>query len=134
MFIAPVLASAARRAGAAILGGAVLWAVAREAGPRDCLVVIHAREEDLEVRADGWACPREADPYSPIVCELRPGRHTMSARRGGRTVHEESFDLGPGDDLVLTALDDARYEAEHSSKIRAVRPDGTPGTARSPRR
>jgi hypothetical protein len=66
----------------------------------------------------------------------------MSARRGGRTVHEESFDLGPGeesfdlgpgDDLVLMALDDARYEAEHSSKIRAVRPEGTPGAARPPR-
>jgi hypothetical protein len=94
---------------------------------------IHAPEGDLEVRVDGRACPREADPYSPIVCELRPGRHAMSARRGGRTVHEESFDLGPGDDLVLMALADARYEAEHSSTIRAVRPEGTPGAARPPR-
>jgi hypothetical protein len=50
----------------------------------------------------------------------------MSARRGGRTVHEQSFDLGPGDDLVLTALDDARYEAEDSPKIRALRLDETP--------
>jgi hypothetical protein len=134
MLIAPILASAARRAAAAILGGSVLWAVAREAGPRDCLVVIHVCEEDLEVRVDGRACPREADPYSPIVCELRPGRHTMTARRGGRTVHEESFDLGRGGDLVLTALDDARYEAEHSSKTRAVRRDEAPGATSSPRR
>jgi hypothetical protein len=134
MLIAPVLASVARRAGAALLGGAVLWAVAREAGPRDCQAVIHAAEEGLEVSVDGRVCPRERDPYSPIVCELRSGRHTMSVRRGGRPVHEESFDLGPGDQVVLTAMDDARYEAEHSAKVRAVRPDASPGAARSPRR
>jgi hypothetical protein len=117
----------ARRVGAAMLGGAALWTVAREAGPRDCEVVIHVVEADLEVRVDGRVYPREADPFSPIVCDLRSGHHTMSVRRGGRSVHEEEFELGPGDHIVLTALDDAWFKARPAA-IRAARPGAAPAT------
>src|SRR4051812_24029420 len=100
MTFATISALVARRLGAALLGGAVLWAVAREAGPRDCQAIIHVAEDDLEVVLDGRARPREGDRYSPMVCELGPGRHTMTVHRGGRRVHHEVFELGPGEQVV----------------------------------
>jgi hypothetical protein len=115
----------ARRVGAAMLGGAVLWTVAREAGPRDCEVVIRVVEAGLEVRVDGRIYPCEADPFSPIVCDLRSGHHTISVRRGGRSVHVEEFELERGDHIVLTALDDAWFKVR-PAEIRAARPPAAP--------
>ena len=40
---------------------------------------------------------------SPIVCELRPGKHGLRMTRNGETLYEEKFTLRPAEEVVLTA-------------------------------
>jgi hypothetical protein len=133
MLIGTISALLARRVGAAMLGGAILWAVARQAGPRDCEAVIHVAEAALEVRVDGWAYPHGDARSSPIVCDLRPGRHTLTVLRAGSPVHQGTFDLDPGDHIVLTAMDDAWLKAEIPDEARAGISAAVPAPA-TPRR
>jgi hypothetical protein len=42
---------------------------------------------------------------SPVVCELRPGRHTVRMIRYGQVLYEEEFTLAAGEERILTAWD-----------------------------
>jgi hypothetical protein len=40
---------------------------------------------------------------TPIVCELRPGKHTLQMTRNGKMLDEEEFSLSAGGEVVLTS-------------------------------
>ena len=115
MMIGPALTEASRRLAAALLGGVVLWQVAENAGPSDCQAVIHVTEADVEVRVDGKLRPTEIRLFSPLVCDLRSGRHTLTMSRGGRLLYEETFHVPPGGQVILTAHDPTRHSTSDGS-------------------
>ena len=98
---------AARRAGAIVFGGLLLWQVVDKAGQGEGEVVVHVAEVGATVSIDGRDYAFDLAPGEPICQSLRPGRHALAMRRGGRIVYEESFTIEPGDHLVLTAWDEA---------------------------
>jgi hypothetical protein len=111
-----MLIAATMHVGALMLGSAVCWQVVEHADSRDCEAVVHVTEAEVDVMIDGSEYRVEAWRPSPIVCELRPGRHTLRMTRGGRVLYEEAFTLGPGDDIVLTAWDELHSKrSRHSS-------------------
>jgi hypothetical protein len=100
-------AAAARSLGGGLLGGLSLWWVALQAGAHDGEVIIHLAAPGAEVRVDGRPCPAQVAPHDPIVVALRPGSHEMTVHRGGRRLSEQVFRLGAGEQMILTALDEA---------------------------
>jgi hypothetical protein len=108
MLIRGLLIIAARRVGSCAIGGAVLWQVVLHAGPRDCEVVVHVSEVGATVKIDGWVYPVDPNPGMPIVCDLRPGNHTLTMSRDDRLLYREDFTLGLGEYRVLTAYDETR--------------------------
>jgi hypothetical protein len=105
---------------ALLLGGVFLWQVAEQADPRGCEAVVHVTEADVDVWVDRSLFRVEGWNGSPIVCEIRPGRHLLRMFRHGRLLYEESFTLGRGEGIVLTAWDTTRPR---------VAPGNAPGTA-----
>jgi hypothetical protein len=105
IFLNIISVSVGRRLAAILLGGVILWWVAANARPADCEVVIHVVAQGLDVAMDGRAYPVASDPYSPIVFQLQPGRHTLTISRGTEVVREESFSVSGGEHLVLTPYD-----------------------------
>jgi hypothetical protein len=95
----------ARRAGTVALGLAVLWQVAERAGRKDGEVVVHVAAANAEVRIDDRAYEYDPYPASPIVRPLRPGTHRLTLTREGRLLHDETFTLESGGQVVLTAWD-----------------------------
>ena len=108
MSIRTVLTAMTKGVGSLALTCAVLGYVAGQAGPRECGAVIHVTEADVEVWVDGLSYRVDSWEDSPILCPLRPGRHELRMSRGGQTLYEETFTLRRGDDVVLTAWDQAR--------------------------
>ena len=98
----------AQYAGAVLLGAVVLPVVAQKADTRVYQTVVHVMEVGVDVWIDGMAYRVEDPQDSPIVCELRPGRHTLRMARSGRVLYEEIFTIRTDLDTVLTAWDQAR--------------------------
>jgi hypothetical protein len=96
--------------GAIVLGTAILWQIVEHSGPPRCQVVVHVTEDDVDVEVDGWDYRVKSTMASPIVLDLRPGRHTLRMSRRGRLLYEESFTLRPGRDVVLTAWDEGNRQ------------------------
>lgn len=71
-------------------------------------VVVHVTEPDVEVVVGGRAFRIKGRVYDPIVCKLRRGQHELLMKRGGRLLFRETFTVGPGQDVVLTAWDPLR--------------------------
>ena len=108
MLFQGIMIESARKVGAFSIGLVVLWQVAERAGRGNGEAVIHVVEPGVAVMIDGDTYPFDPAPGTPIVCPLRPGRHTLTTTRGGRTVHDETFTLEPNGHVVLTAVDDTR--------------------------
>jgi hypothetical protein len=108
MSIRTVLTAMTKGVGALGLGCTALGYVAEQAGPRECRAVIHVTEADVDVWVDGLSYRVDSWRDSPILCPLRPGHHALRMCRGGQTLYEETFTLRRGDDVVLTAWDQAR--------------------------
>lgn len=107
-----------KHVGVFAFGGAVLWQVAGHAVPHEgCEAIVHVTEVGVEVSIDGRPYRIETWRDSPFVCELRPGRHALRMSRCGHVLYEEAFSLRPGEEIVLTARDEAR-----SKKVRPPRP------------
>jgi hypothetical protein len=95
-----------KRVASFVLGGLVLWQVAEHAGPSKGTAVIHVAipNADLKVDDDSY---RVADPrQSPLVCELKPGPHSIRLLRDGQVLYREEFDVAAGKDIVLVAWDE----------------------------
>jgi hypothetical protein len=99
------LPAAGKVIGGLMLGGAILGHVAFTSGVGNGSAVVHVSAPQVDVVIDGVAHHVETMWDSPVVCELGPGRHALQMIRNGRVVHEESFTLGAGEDLVLAVGD-----------------------------
>jgi hypothetical protein len=108
MVIKGLLAAVAKGLGACVLSGWVLWQIAEHAGPQTCEVIVHVTEYPTVVTIDGRSYPVRTWRDSPIVCELRRGRHELRMWRGDRLVYQEAFQVRPGDNIILTAWDPGR--------------------------
>ena len=89
--------------GAFSLGGVILWQVAVHIGPQNGVAYVHVSTPNVDVMIDDAAYHIETLWETPIVCELSPGPHMLRMSRSGRTIHEEKFSLGIGQEIVLTA-------------------------------
>ena len=88
------------------LGGAIIWQVHDHCGVVKCLAYIHVVPPAVDVTVDGQTYRVETLWDSPIVCELRPGRHLLRMLRSDRVLFEQEFTLDPGEEVVLTAWEE----------------------------
>jgi hypothetical protein len=112
-----------KRVGTFLLGGVVLWQVAEHAGPSHGRAIVHVMSNHVDLIVDHDSYRIEDLGLSPIVCELRPGRHTVRLRRDGEVRYQEEFDVAAGEDVVLAA-----------SEPHPVDPRSLPPRLRHPRR
>jgi len=105
MLIQTLCMALAKRVGALLLGGVILWQVAVRCGATQGRAIVHVAASQVEVAVDGARYRIETLWDSPIVCDLRPGRHTVRMFRSGRVVHEEEFTIAAGQELILAAGD-----------------------------
>jgi hypothetical protein len=94
-----------RRVGALLLGGAILWQVATHWNSTDGRVIVHVATPQVYVAVDDATYWVENLWETPIVCDLRPGRHQVRMLQNGRVLHEEEFTLAAGEERILTAWD-----------------------------
>jgi hypothetical protein len=108
MSIRTIFTALIRGAGSLALGCTILGYVAAQAGPQGCEAAIHVTEADVHLWVDGESYRVDSWRDAPILWPLRPGRHVLRMLRGGRILYEETFTLGRGEEVVLTAWDPAR--------------------------
>jgi hypothetical protein len=97
------------------LGGTILWQVGAHSGPPNGIAYVHVTTPQVDVTVDDETYHIDTLAESPIVCELRPGKHGLRMTRSGQTLYEEKFTLRPAEELVLTAWDrpeDARAKPD----------------------
>jgi hypothetical protein len=102
--------------GAVILGGVILWYVAQHSGAQKSMAYVHVSATNVEVAVDDEEYHIDSFADTPLVCELRPGRHMLRMARDGQVVYEEEFTLGPGKEVVLTAWE-RRSEPQIASML-----------------
>jgi hypothetical protein len=88
-----------------VLGGTILWQVGAHSGPPNGVAYVHVTTPQVELTVDDETYRVETLANSPIVCQLRPGKHGLRMTRSGQTLYDEKFTLRPGEELVLTAWD-----------------------------
>jgi hypothetical protein len=108
MLIQTFAFSMARRVGALLLGGIILWQVVDRCGATRGQAIVHVSMPQVEVRIDDQAYWVETLWATPIVCELRPGHHRLRMLRSGRVLYEEEFTLAAGEERILAAWDGYR--------------------------
>ena len=94
-----------RRVGATLLGGTILWQVAEHCCSTNGQVIVHVAMPPAHVAVDDTTYWIENLWGSPIVCELRPGRHQVRMLRNGRVLYQEEFTLASGEERIVTAWD-----------------------------
>jgi hypothetical protein len=103
MMIQAAAYALAKRLGTLLLGGVVLWQVAEHVGPSHSWAIVHVSSPHVELIVDHDSYLIEDLSQSPIVCELRPGRHTVRLRKDGEVRYQEEFKLAAGEEVVLAA-------------------------------
>ena len=99
----------AKIAGQGVLGLAILGWVAGHCGSPNGTAVVHVIDRDVDVTIGGSLYRAQDGVAQPLVCLLPKGRHDLTARKGGRVVREESFDIQGEDIVVLTVWDPERH-------------------------
>ncbi len=105
MLIQALCMAQAKRAGAVVLGGAILWQVSLRCGAMTGQAVVHVSMPNVVIAVDDATYWVETLWETPIVCDLPPGRHTVRMHRSGRVVYEEEFTLATGQEVILSAWD-----------------------------
>jgi hypothetical protein len=105
MVIQTLSIALAKRVGAPVLGGFILWQVSVHSGAAKGQAIVHVAMPQVEVAVDNARYWIETLWDTPIVCDLRPGRHTVRMFRSGRVVYEEPFTIAAGQELILSAWD-----------------------------
>jgi hypothetical protein len=90
------------------LGGAILWQVHDRCGVVKGMAYVHVVTPGVDVTVDDQTYRVETLWESPIVCELRPGRHLLRMLRSGRVLFEQEFTLDPGQEVVLSACEELK--------------------------
>jgi hypothetical protein len=101
--IRSMILAIAKGIGALGLGSVILWQVAIRSGCQNCVAYVHVSTPNVEVMVDDMEYHVETLWETPLVCELRPGRHVLRMSRSGRVLYEEEFTLGKEEEIVLTA-------------------------------
>lgn len=91
--------------GALLLGGVILWRVTLVAGPPKGRAIVHVSTTAVEIVVDDDVHRVRGFEETPIVCELRPGRHVVQMIKDGRVLYREAFGVAAGEEVVLTAWD-----------------------------
>jgi hypothetical protein len=105
MFIKGLLAAAVKCLGAFVLSVWLLWQIAERAGPQTSEVVVHVPEPPAVATIDGLSYSVATERDSPFACELRMGWHELRVWRGAQLAYQETFQVRPGENVVLTAWD-----------------------------
>ena len=105
MLIQTLCMALAKRVGALLLGAVILWEVSVHCGATQGRAIVHVSTPKVEVAVDGARYRIETLWDTPIVCDLRPGRHTVRMFRSGQVVYQEEFTIAAGQELILTAWD-----------------------------
>jgi hypothetical protein len=85
------------------LGGVILWQVAIHSRSQNGVAYVHVMSANVEITVDDVEYHIESICESPIVCDLRPGRHMLRMHRREQVIFEEEFTLGTREEVVLTA-------------------------------
>ena len=88
-----------------VLCGTVLCQVVQHCGSGANVIYVHVTHADVDVTVDGTRHHVYALEQSPVVCDVRPGRHVLRMMRGERILYEEEFSLEPGEERVMVAWD-----------------------------
>ena len=107
MINSSLLTGVAKCLGALILSVVVLWQTADNAGFVESEICIHVAADDVEVLVDDESYWIKSRFKEVIVCRLRPGRHELRMMRDGQLLYEQTFTVERGQDVVLTAWEDA---------------------------
>jgi hypothetical protein len=91
--------------GALLLGGVILWQVAAHVTPPHGRALVHVSTTPVEVAVDDHVYRVPTLYVSPVVCELKPGRHTVRMLRDGRVLYREEVSIVAGEDVILAAWD-----------------------------
>ncbi len=91
--------------GALLLGGVILWHVALHSERPECRAIVHITTFPADVAVDEARYRVESLDQTPIVCELRPGRHVARMMRDGRALYQEEFQVAAAEEIILTAWD-----------------------------
>jgi len=91
--------------GALALGGVILWQVIQHCDSTKGIAYVHVRKSQVNVTVDDETYWVETLWDTPIVCELRPGRHMLRMLQSERVLFEEEFTLDPGQEVVLMAAE-----------------------------
>jgi hypothetical protein len=83
----------------------IVWQVAVHSGSTNGQVIVHVAMPQVHVAVDDATYWVENLWESPIVCDLRPGRHQVRMLRDGRVLYQEEFTLAAGEERILTAWD-----------------------------
>ena len=108
MLIRYGLSAVTKFLGGSTLAIGVFWQVAVHSTPPCGVAYIHVMEADVEVTLDNQTRRVEGLETAPLVRELSAGRHTLRMAREGRVVYEESFEVQPGQEVVLSAWDHSK--------------------------
>jgi hypothetical protein len=99
--IRSVILAITKGIGSLSLGGVILWQVAVHSGFQNGIAYVHVLTPNVEILVDDVEYHVETLWETPIVCELRPGRHTLRMTQNGRVLDEQEFTLGVGQEVVL---------------------------------
>jgi hypothetical protein len=94
--------------GAVLLGGVILWQCAEHAGSPKGRAIVHVATLPADLVIDHAVYRVEDLSRSPIVCELRPGRHNARLLRDGQVLYQEEFLARADEEVILTAWDGYR--------------------------
>ncbi len=86
-----------------VLGGVILWHVVENCGSTKGIAYVHVSKPEVDITVDNETYHVETLWETPIVCELRPGRHMLRMFQSGRILFEQEFAMDPGQEVVLTA-------------------------------
>jgi hypothetical protein len=103
MLIRSLLFMIVKAIGALALGCAILWQVTEHCGSLKGVAYVHVSQPQVDVTVDDETYWVETLWETPIVCELRPGRHMLRMLQSGRVLFEQEFTLDAGQEVVLTA-------------------------------
>ncbi len=129
-----IVMTAGKRVAALVLGAVVLWQVAEHSGPTVGRVLVHVATLPADLVVDGNVYRVDDLHETPIICELRPGRHTAQLVRDKQVLYHEDFTVKAGDEVILTAWDqfqDGRSPGRSGTELAGTGPSSHLAAARS---
>jgi hypothetical protein len=110
MLIRTVVYALGKPLAALLLGGVILSQVIARLGAADGRAIVHVAMAPVDVNIDGTLYHVGSLFEPPVVCDLRPGRHSLQMFSQGCVVYQQEFLVAAGEDVVLAAWDESAPE------------------------